>query len=597
MARAQPAARASSPRARRTAPRSGAGSRPGAGDAALVARLLDPACYPHPVSGVRVVETHISWVLLTGNYAYKIKKPVNLGFVDFTSPEMRRYYCEAELRLNRRLAPDLYLEVVEIRGDERSARIGGAGPVIEHAVRMREFPQSDLASRALARGAFGAAEIDCLASAIARFHARAPAAAGGDRLGSPETVLAAAMQNFTQIGARALGPGPRRALDALRGWTERECAALRETLAARKRAGFVRECHGDLHLGNIALIDGKPVPFDCIEFNDELRWIDVMSEVAFLFMDLEDRGRGDLAWRFLNRYLEASGDYEGLRALPFYAAYRALVRAKVHLLRARQPRIAAAERARLTAAFEGYVALARRLAQPARPAIAITHGLSGCGKTTATQTLTDVLGAVRVRSDLERKRLHGLAPLAASGSAPGAGIYTREANAATYRRLGELAQHALAAGYPVVVDATFLLRTEREAFRALAEKFDAPYVILDFHAPLEVLRARVAARRVRANDASEADLAVLDRQVAAREPLTPSEMEAAVTLRTTKLPSGEMWRPVLARLRPRPVRERRPVPAPLGRRAAARPGRPPRKRVAKARGTGRTPSRRARPAP
>jgi hypothetical protein len=495
-----------------------------------------------------MMETHISWVLLTGEYAYKIKKPVNLGFVDFTSLAMRRYYCEEELRLNRRLAPGLYLDVVEIRGDVRAPRIGGTGRLLEYAVKMREFPQAGLASRALAEGTFGAADIDCLAGLVAEFHARTPAATP-DRLGAPDTILSAARQNFDQLRTRVKPEPDTKKLRSLREWTEREFAAMRETFAARKREGFVRECHGDLHLGNIAMIEGKPVPFDCIEFNDELRWIDVMSEVAFAVMDLEDRQRGDLAWRFLNRYLEATGDYPGVRLLRFYFVYRALVRAKVHLMRAQQPRLPRAAKSRLLRAFRGYVKLAERFAIPGGASLFITHGLSGCGKTTMTQPLIELLGAVRLRSDVERKRLHGLAPLAESGSGVNDGIYTPAANAATYRHLGALARGVLAAGYSVVVDATFLKRTEREIFRAIAEQADVRFVILNFLAPLEVLRARIAERKARADDVSEADLAVLQHQVAARESLTPAEMTAAFAVDGTRTVSREMWSPLIERLR------------------------------------------------
>jgi predicted kinase len=338
-------------------------------------------------------------------------------------------------------------------------------------------------------------------------------------------------------------------LRSLRLWTEHEFAARREALAARKSGRFVRECHGDLHLGNIAMVDGRPVPFDCIEFNDELRWIDVMSEVAFLVMDLEDRNRGDLAWRFLNRYLEATGDYVGLGVPRFYLVYRALVRAKVHLMRSRQPRQRRNEKSRLLHAFRAYLKLAWRFAAPGSTALILAHGLSGCGKTTGTQPLVELLGAVRLRSDLERKRIHGLAPLAPSGSGLGAGIYSREASAATYRRLGELAREVLGSGYPVVVDATFLTRAEREAFRAIAEQLATPFLILNIHAPEEVLRARIMERRPRADDASEADLAVLERQIAAREPLTPAEIAAAVDVDGTRPPSRETWQPVIERLR------------------------------------------------
>jgi predicted kinase len=290
------------------------------------------------------------------------------------------------------------------------------------------------------------------------------------------------------------------------------------------------------------------VPFDCLEFNEELRWIDVISEIAFLMMDLEDRSRGNLAWRLLNRYLEATGDYAGVEMLRFYLVYRALVRAKVHLMRSRQPHLQRGEKLRLARTFHGYLRLARHYsATPAR-ALVIAHGLSGCGKTTATQSLVEQLSAIRLRSDLERKRLHGIAPLAASGSEPGRGIYTAESTAATYRSLGALVQVVLAAGFPVVVDATFLKRTEREAFRAIAEKFGVPFLILDFRVPPDTLRARIRERLARADDASEANLAVLERQIATREPFTPAEIAAAVAVDGMRLPERGMWRPVIEKL-------------------------------------------------
>src|SRR5262245_58716991 len=517
-------------------------------DAPLAARLLDPACYPHPTKRLRLLETHISWVVLTGDYAYKVKKPVDLGFVDFTTLARRRHYCEEESRLNRRLAPELYLGVVAIRESMYGPRIGGKGKVLDYAVKMRQFPDTALASRALARGRFRAAEIDALAATVAAFHAAARAAPAGGPLGTSEAILAAARQNFEQMLPLAETPQDRKGLDALRQWTQREHASRREAFEARKRAGFVRECHGDLHLGNIAVIDRRPVPFDCIEFSDDLRCIDVMSEVAFLVMDLVDRKRADLGWRFLNRYLEITGDYSGMALLRYYLVYRALVRAKIHLMRARQPHVARAESRRLVGCFRDYLRLAGRFTAPRLPVLILAHGLSGSGKTTATQSLIEQLGAIRLRSDLERKRAHNLAPLARSGSGLASGIYAPQATAAIYRRLGTLASMILTAGFPVVVDATFLKRTEREAFRALAEDLDAPFLILDFRAPLALLRARVVKRRARGADASEADLAVLERQIATREPLTPAEMTAAIAVDGRRTVSRQSWQRAIKHL-------------------------------------------------
>jgi aminoglycoside phosphotransferase family enzyme len=382
------------------------------------------------------VETHISWVLLTGNYAYKVKKPVDLGFANFSTLALRRRYCKEELRLNRRLAPALYLGVVAIRGTRQRPRVGGKGKILDYAVKMRQFSQAALASRALTRGRFGAVEIDGLAATIAAFHTGTSVVPAGKPFGTPAAILASALQNFDQMLPLIGSPQERRALKTLRQWTEREHAARHDDFEARKSDGFVRECHGDLHLGNIALLDRRPVPFDCIEFSDDLRCIDVMSEVGFLAMDLIDRHRADLAWRFLNRYLEATGDYGGITVLRFYLVYRALVRAKIHLMRARQPRLERSEQRRLLGCFRVYLRLARQLAASRRGAIIIAHGLSGSGKTTATQSLIEQAGAIRLRSDLERKRMHGLAALAASGSGLATGLYTPARTAAVYLRLG-----------------------------------------------------------------------------------------------------------------------------------------------------------------
>ena len=514
----------------------------------LVALLNRRECFPHPIGRVQLIETHISWVVLTGTYAYKIKKPINLGFVDFTTLGLRRYYCEEELRLNRRLAPDLYLEVVEIRGTPDAPRIGGEGPLLDCAVKMREFPQDALAARLIERGRFGAPEIDALARRIAQFHAAAPAAKSDARLGSAAAVLEPALDNFQQMLPLLVQARDKAALLALEQWTRREFESRRFALEARRQQGFVRECHGDLHLGNIAVIGGRPVPFDCIEFNDAFRWLDVMSEVAFLFMDLVDREHPELAWRFLNRYLEQTGDYGGLEVFRFYLVYRALVRAKIHLLRSLQSYQLVSARSRLKLAFNGYVRLAESLSRPPAPGLFITHGVSGSGKSTATDRLVEQVGAVRVRSDIERKRLHGLALLARSGSGIGTGLYTPQATAATYARLAQLAQTLLTLGYPVVVDAAFLKRAEREPFRAFAERSGTPFTILAFEAQEAALRQRVAQRAARGGDASEADIAVLERQLAAREPPALDETPFTLKIDATRLAAGS-WQAILKRRR------------------------------------------------
>jgi len=495
------------------------------------ARLVDALArsleHGSATGSVARLETHISYVLLTGDYAYKIKKAVDFGFLDFTALAARRFFCEEELRLNRRLAPAVYLEVVPITGSAQAPVVSGVGPALEYAVKMREFSQDALASRLLAEGALRATDIDALAATIDRFHRSIDVASPTSAFGTPEGILRIAQQNFAQIRPLLSVAAEREELDALRAWTDREHAARREALVRRREEGFVRECHGDLHLGNIARIDGELVVFDCIEFNESMRWIDVMSEVAFTVMDLADRGRPDLAHRFLNAYLELTGDYAGLAVLPFYLAYRALVRAKIAVIRASQlDQGAAQDEAR--AESRGYLRLAQSCAETPRPALVLTCGLSGSGKTTLSQALLEAIGAIRIRSDVERKRLHGIGPLERGGADIAEGLYDRTATDATYDRLRTLASGILEAGRIAIVDATFLRHAQRVPFHALAKEYGVPCAIVAFEASEATLRERIAIRRAEGRDASDADIAVLEHQIATREALTADEKACAL---------------------------------------------------------------------
>ena len=508
----------------------------------LVQALRDPARYPHPVAQVTLIETHISYVLLTGHFAYKIKKAVDFGFLDFSTLEKRRLFCAEELRLNRRLAPQLYLAVVPICGTVREPRIGNdvddgfdrcasieAIETIEYAVKMVEFPQSALLDGRLARADLGAQQIDALADVVAEFHAQAASAspAGEFRaFGAPAVIWRMAADNFGQLPAEPGDAADAARLATLEDWSRNEYAQLEAWFAERRRAGFGRECHGDLHLGNVALIDGKPVIFDCIEFNPELRWIDVVSEVAFLYMDLAERGRADFAQRFINRYLETCGDYAGLRGLSFYLVYRALVRAKVASLRAAQEGGQDARRQ-----FEiraQYLAFAERAILPRPRQLLLMHGVSGAGKTWVSQAVLERLGALRLRSDVERKRLCGLPALARSASAVAGGRYDEATTRATYRRLAERASEVIAAGFPVLVDAACLQRWQREIFFDLTEQLGVPLRIISCRADDATLRRRIVTREQSDCDASEAGLSVLDHQLQHNDPLSAAEQEVAI---------------------------------------------------------------------
>ncbi|MGH8599882.1 MAG: AAA family ATPase, partial [Burkholderiales bacterium] len=493
----------------------------------LIAVLNDPAVYPHPVTSIAVMETHISWVLLTGDYAYKIKKPVTLDFLDFSSLDARRRYCDEELRLNRRFAPQLYLAVVPVTGSPERPQMEGSGKAFDYAVKMRQFGQDGLFDHLVARRALTPQLIERLATRIAAFHEHAPAVPADSSFGTPEAVLRPALDNFAQM-APHVSSACKPALDDLHAWTTDAGRRLQPTFAARRHDGFVRECHGDLHLRNIVLIDDEPVPFDCIEFDAGLRWIDVMNEVAFLAMDLIDRHRSDLAFRFVNTYLEATGDYQGVMVLRFYLVYRALVRAKIHGLRARQAHADPGEAARLEAVAGGYVALAQRLARSERPALIVMHGFSGSGKSTAAVALSETLGAIRVRSDVERKRLSGLNAGARSRSAVGGGIYRSQTTERVYRRLCDIAGMVLNAGYSAIIDAAFLGRPQRDLARALAGRLGTSLIIVDCDAAPAVLRDRIAIRETQGAQPSEATAAVLDHQLAQHDALETDEMAAVI---------------------------------------------------------------------
>lgn len=502
-------------------------ARPARDGHSLVQALRNPCCYPHPAGPVEVIETHASWVLLTGVYAYKIKKPVNLGFLDFSTLAKRKHSCEEELRINRRLAADLYLEVVPIGGSADHPRLGEGAPAIEYALKMRQFDQSGLLDRLASSHRLTTALIRECAQTIAEFHARAARLPVDSPLASAAAVAQAMLDNFSLAN---LMPGDAAAaMAALAQWTHRELERLTPSLTQRRADGFVRECHGDLHLANITLHEGRVVPFDGIDFNDEFRWIDIISDLAFLLMDLEFRNEGALANLALNTWLEFSGDFDGLALLPLYKTYRAMVRAKVALLTATNASLTTEQRHQQLAHFHAYLALAQRDSQTARPMLLCTCGLSASGKSHVSAHLAAQFGLVRLRSDVERKRLFGLAPLAASHPDDHARLYSADAGAQTYQRLATLTRQLLAQGQAVIVDAAFLREAERAPFMALARELALPFAIIHCEAPLAQRRHWLAERR---NDPSEATEALLTRQADWFEPFSAAELSQQIHVAT-----------------------------------------------------------------
>ncbi|MDO9222043.1 MAG: AAA family ATPase, partial [Thiobacillus sp.] len=466
---------------------------------------------------------------LTGTFAYKIKKSLNLGFLDFSTLDKRLHACEEEVRLNRRLAPAIYLGVVPITGSPATPRINGTGEAFEYAVKMHQFPPDATLDQLEGEGRLTARQVETIGPALARFHLEACARAGADSpWGDPQQVWQPVAQNFLQIAPRLTDTADRQQLDALQRWSEAEHARLAPLMATRKRDGFIRECHGDLHLGNLAWVDDQLLVFDCLEFNPELRWIDIQSEVAFCTMDLMQRGHTDLAWLLLNTWLEKTGDYEGVALLRYYAVYRALVRAKVAVLRAGQTTGPVRDAALADA--RAILELATMLTRPLPLWLDITHGLSGSGKTTVTQSRMQTAGAIRLRSDVERKRLAGLDAQARSGAGIGQALYAADATRRTYGHLTRLAGAVLDAGWPVIVDATFTARWQRDLLRELAQSHGVAFHILDFQVPVATLRERIIHRARQGSDASEADLNVLQHQIDTEDVLAADEQADIVRM-------------------------------------------------------------------
>lgn len=493
----------------------------------LIRIMQQAAFYDHPVDHVELIETHISWVFLAGDFAYKVKKPVDFGFLDFSTLARRKHCCEEELRLNRRFAPQLEPQLVAIGGTSAAPRLN-TEPACEYAVKMRRFDQAAQLDRMLSAGRLTIPIIECFAAYVAQLHQQAPVAAAQQPFGTPQAAFDPVMENFRQISP-LLPAAETQQLTQLEHWSCNRWQASIRTFQQRKKNGFIRECHGDLHLANMAWVDEQPLLFDAIEFNENLRWIDIISDIAFLTMDLDDRGQEGLGWRFLNRYLQETGDYTGLQLLDYYQSYRAMVRAKVLCLRLAQANISPSERQEDLRRYHSYLALANSYTKPRPRFLLITHGLSGSGKTTCARQLADRCGALHLQSDRERKRLFGLGPMEQSGSPVDGGIYSRDAFAATYQRLCEFAEEILESGYPVIVDATFLQSAQRSLMRDLARRQRVPLVILDFPVAEQELRRRLQARAT-AGEVSEANLQVLELQLAKQQVLTAEEKSAATVL-------------------------------------------------------------------
>jgi uncharacterized protein len=492
----------------------------------LIKSLLKAAAYPEPTESVRLVETHVSFIFLTDHFVYKVKKPVDFGFLNFTTLDRRRFYCEEEVRLNRRLCPDIYLGVVELRATPEGGAFGGsgAGAVIDYAVKMKRLPEERMLSRLLEQGAVGAEQMAELARVIAQFHGRAARGPQIDAMGSPGVIRRNWEENFRQAAPFQKLTLSESDLSLMRDWVERFIAGHEEELRARVEGGFIRECDGDLHLGNICLTDRVCI-FDCIEFNERFRFIDTAADIAFLLMDLEYASRPDLGRFFLEAYREATGDpgLDGL--LVFYKAYRAFVRGKVKSFRLQETGLARKELQAAETAARRYFRLSRGycLRERLTPTLIITCGLMGSGKSALSRELAFELGLRLERSDLVRKELAGPTTSGRGVEGYDQGIYRAEHTRATYRELLQRAGSALSAGSSVVVDATFRFASDRDAFRALAKRLGVPFFVLETRCEPELIRVRLEARSLEPGEASDGRWELFPRQLSEFEATEPGE--------------------------------------------------------------------------
>jgi uncharacterized protein len=476
----------------------------------VILQMQQPGFYPHPVTEpIALIQTHISYVLLTGEYAYKVKKPVNFGFLDFSTLEKRHHFCQEELRLNQRGAKDLYLDVMPIVQIGDRYQLAGSGAAVEYTLKMRQFPQEDLFLALFEAGKLTASDLDELGQVVAAFHAQAATSDYIDSFGAIAAIRQAIHDNYAQTNAYLGTLQPQAQYEATRHFTDTFLDQHQHLFAKRVRDRKIRECHGDLHLRNICRWQDQILLFDCIEFNEPFRYVDVMYDVAFTVMDLDARDRPNLANAFLNRYVEETGDWDGLLVLPLYLCRQAYVRAKVNSYLTHDPGLSSEMQQAAAQSAIAYYQQAWRYTKPQAGQLILMSGLSGSGKSTVAQQLvrqgSQLSPTIQIRSDAVRKHLGGVALHEQGPSA----LYTPEMTVKTYDRLLELGLLLSQQGFSVILDAKYDRQALRMAAIAAAAQHQIPIQIVYCDAPVEVLQQRVNQRK---GDITDADVAVLARQ-------------------------------------------------------------------------------------
>lgn len=483
----------------------------------LIQQMLQQGFYPHPVQEpIQLIQTHVSYVLLTGDYVYKLKKPVNFGFLDFSTLEKRQHFCQEELRLNQRGAAELYLEVLPITLQDEQYILAGTGEAVEYAIKMCQFPQDTLLSSLFADGKLNEADLEELGRVVAQYHAKTETNDYIRSFGEVAQVRAAFDENYEQTEKYIGGPQTQAQFDETKAYTDRFFAERQDLFQRRIANNYIRECHGDLHLRNICLWQDKIWLFDCIEFNEPFRFVDVMFDVAYAVMDLEAQQRPDLSNAYLNTYLEHTGDWEGLEVLPIYLNRQSYVRAKVTSFLLDDPSIPAAVKEEASKTAAQYYKLAWEYTKPKQGKLILMSGLSGSGKSTTAKYIARQAGAIHIRSDAVRKHLGGISLYERGGD----DLYTPEMTQKTYARLLNLGIILANQGYTVILDAKYDKQELRQEAIAQAEKHQLPLQIIYCTAPLEIIQERLTNRT---GDIADATVDLLASQLKQTEAFTDRE--------------------------------------------------------------------------
>jgi len=507
----------------------------------LVQALLNSKAYPENPPKIELVQTQMSFVFLTDNYVYKVKKPVNLGYLDYTTLEKRQFYCQREVELNRRLCPDAYLGVVSITQDKSDIVIGGQGEVIEYAVKMRRLPQEKMMAALLDRNQVSTEMIAAVAERLAEFHRRAETSDAISQFGGLDTIIQNTGENFTQTEKYICKAISEKKYGQIKDYTDGFIAQNTSLFQKRVKEGRIRDCHGDLHAAHICFSDGICI-YDCIEFNDRFRYSDVASEVAFLAMDLDHYGRADLSRSFVKAYVARSRDSELLRLLGFYKCYRAYVRGKVACFQLDDPYIKEKEPVRETA--RSYFDLAHAYLRP-KPALFITVGLVGAGKTVLAQALARQLGLAAIHSDVTRKRLASIPLTEHRFEEFDHGIYSADFSRLTYDTMLNEAKIILADGGSVILDASFIRAEHRLKAKQLAEEMKADFFIIECTLAEEIVRQRLP-ERLKQGTVSDGRWEIFEEQKRQFEAVT-EVLEANYVIIDTSRPVSETVRQVMAK--------------------------------------------------